>query len=164
MLKSSWEWLLLLSLGCPGDPVRPDYGWFKIFFNCLLYQSTLQVILQRKGTVAVHCWLSTGISPHCCSVNDLRGGREKQSCLYVFYLSAESFGKGRLGWECFIFPPLCPGGLPRCNLQAEQPQPVSMGEMLQILIIFVVLLWTHLNRSTSPILDVSELNAGLQNS
>lgn len=103
LLKSGRKWLLLLSLGCPGHPARPDYGWIEIIFNCLLHQNTQQLTSQRKGTVAVHCRLCARISPHCCSVNDLRGGREKQLCLYVFHLSAESFGKERVGWKCFVF-------------------------------------------------------------
>lgn len=104
MLIQVWEWLLLMSCCCPGCVVRPDSGLISLqaSFLCLLHQTNLYLILQAKGTVVVLCSSHAGISPHCWSVNDLRGGRERQICLYFFHLSADSFGKGKLHWKYFI--------------------------------------------------------------
>lgn len=60
-------------------------------FLCLLYRTELYLILQRKGTLVVLYSLHAGISPDCCSVNYLRGGRQRQVSPYLFHLSADSF-------------------------------------------------------------------------
>lgn len=73
-------------------------------------------------------------------------------------------GKG--GWAGFYLsfssgPPLGPGRLPWCLIQAEQPQPVCMGEMLQNPDFVCGSPLDSLQKVHSPILDAPELNAGL---
>lgn len=76
---------------------------------------------------------------------------------------------GRGGWagndlSFSSGPPLGPGRFPCWLLQAEQPQPVSVGEMLQNPDFLRGSPLDSLQKVHSPILGAPELNAGLQNS